>query len=75
MKYIPYLKSIKKTKKDIIKLVKKLEGMVINMKFVKALVAGGLITTGIMMMWGDNTMNTKMMTKKGKQIAKKMGIM
>ena len=46
------------------------------MKFMKALVVGGLITTGVMMMWGDNTMiNTKKMTKKGKQMAKKMGIM
>ena len=45
-----------------------------NMKFVKGLLVGGLITTGVMMMWTDN-MNTKKMTKKGKQIAKKMGIM
>lgn len=46
-----------------------------SMKFVKGLVVGGLITTGVMMMWSDNNMiNTKKMTKKGKQFAKKMGI-
>lgn len=48
-----------------------------NMKFVKGLLVGGLITTGVMMMWTDNNnyMNTKKITKKGKQMAKKMGIM
>lgn len=46
------------------------------MKFVKGLVIGGLITTGVMMMWNDdNTMMAKKMTKKGKKFAKKMGIM
>lgn len=47
-----------------------------NMKFVKGLLVGGLITTGVVMMCTDNNyMNTKKMTKKGKQWAKKMGIM
>lgn len=47
-----------------------------NMKFVKGLLVGGLITTGVMMMWTDNnTVNTKKMAKKGKRFAKKMGIM
>lgn len=45
------------------------------MKFVKGLVIGGLITTGVLMMWPDNNMTTKKMSKKGKQWAKKMGIM
>lgn len=45
------------------------------MKFVKGLVVGGLITTGVMMMWNDNNMNTKKMSKTGKRWAKKMGIM
>ena len=46
-----------------------------KMKFVKGLVIGGLITTGVMMMWSDNNnINTKKITKKGKQYAKKMGI-
>ena len=44
------------------------------MKFVKGLVIGGLITTGVLMMWSDD-MNTKKMAKKGKRWAKKMGIM
>ena len=47
-----------------------------NMKFIKGLVVGGLITTGMMMMWTDNNnMTTKKIAKKGKQFAKKMGIM
>ena len=45
------------------------------MKFVKGLVIGGLITTGVLMMWTDNNTMTKAMTKKGKRYAKKMGIM
>ena len=45
------------------------------MKFVKGLVIGGLITTGVLMMWSDNDMNTKKMAKKGKRCAKKMGRM
>ena len=45
------------------------------MKFVKGLVIGGLITTGILMMWTDNDTMAKTMTKKGKRCAKKMGIM
>ena len=45
------------------------------MKFVKGLVVGVLITTVVMMMWNDNNMNTKKMSKTGKRWAKKMGIM
>ena len=75
MKYIPYLKSINKAKNEILKLVKNnLKGMV-KMKFIKGIVIGGLITTGVMMMWSDNMMNTKKIAKRGKQMAKKMGIM
>ena len=44
------------------------------MKFIKGLVIGGLITTGVLMMMPEN-MNTKKMTKAGKRWAKKMGIM
>ncbi len=46
-----------------------------NMKFVKGLVVGGLITTGVMMMWADNNWSATQMTKKGKKFAKKMGIL
>lgn len=45
------------------------------MKFVKGLVIGGLITTGVLMMWTDNNECSKKMAKKGKRLAKKMGMM
>ena len=45
------------------------------MKFVKGMLIGGLITTGVIMMWNENEMSTKKITKKGKKLAKKMGIM
>lgn len=45
------------------------------MKFTKGLLIGGLITTGLIMMYNDkNMINNKKMMKKGKQFAKKMGI-
>lgn len=44
------------------------------MKFTKGMIIGGMITAGIMMLYTDN-MNAKKMMKKGKQFAKKMGIM
>lgn len=80
MKYIPYLKSINKIKKDIIKLVKEQKynderAGKMNMNFIKGLLIGGLITSGMMMWWSDDSMDTNKMTKKGKKIAKKMGIM
>lgn len=45
------------------------------MKFTKGLLIGGLITTGILMMYNDTNMNKNKMMKKGKKFAKKMGIM
>ncbi|MBQ3414084.1 MAG: hypothetical protein IJH39_01780 [Clostridia bacterium] len=46
------------------------------MKFVKGMVLGGLITTGVLLMYNDGEMmNKKQMMKKGKQLAKKVGIM
>lgn len=46
------------------------------MKFVKGVMIGGLITTGLIMMYTDSDrMNKKKMMKKGKQFAKKMGMM
>lgn len=46
------------------------------MKFTKGLLIGGLITAGVLMMCSeDYNMNTKKMTKKGRQFAKKMGLM
>ena len=46
------------------------------MKFTKGLLIGGLLTTGLIMMYNDsNVMNKNKMMKKGKQFAKKMGIL
>ena len=42
-----------------------------NMKFVKGLVIGGLVTTGMVMLWqNDNMFNTNKMMKKGKKAEK-----
>lgn len=45
------------------------------MKFVKGLLVGGLITTGVLMMWTDSSEYSKKMVKKGKKWAKKMGML
>ena len=45
-----------------------------NMKFVKGLVVGSLVSTGIMMMFND-TNNTKKMIKKGRQFVRRLGVM
>ena len=46
------------------------------MKFVKGIIIGGLITTGLIMMYTESdVMNKKRIMKKGKQFAKKMGMM
>jgi len=46
------------------------------MKFIKGVMIGGLITTGLVMMYTETgMMNKKKMMKKGKQFAKKMGMM
>lgn len=45
------------------------------MKFVKGMFIGGLVTTGIMMMYLENGNKAKRkMIKKGKQFAKKLGV-
>lgn len=46
------------------------------MKFVKGMLIGTLVSAGIVMMYNDN-LNTgkKKIMKKGKQLAKRMGIM
>lgn len=43
------------------------------MKFIKGLMLGGLITTGVWIMMPDD-MNKKKMMKTGKRLAKKMWI-
>ena len=46
------------------------------MKFVKGIMIGGLITTGLIMMYAEtDMMNKKKVMKKGKQLVQKMGIM
>ncbi|MFR0921800.1 MAG: hypothetical protein ACLSG7_01615 [Clostridia bacterium] len=46
------------------------------MKFTKGLLVGGLIATGILMMYSDtDIMNKNKMMKKGKKFAKKVGIL
>lgn len=46
------------------------------MKFTKGLLVGGLIATGILMMYSDtNMMNKNKMMKNGKKFAKKVGIL
>lgn len=45
------------------------------MKFVKGLVIGGIVTAGIAMMYAETMDQSKRkMMKKGKQFARKMGI-
>lgn len=47
-----------------------------NMKFIKGLVLGGLLSAGVAMMCkeSDCGMNKRKMIKKGKQWVRKMGI-
>ena len=46
------------------------------MKFAKGLMIGGLITTGVLMMYADNkNFSRKKMMKKGKQMVRKLGIL
>ncbi len=47
------------------------------MKFVKGIMLGTIISAGVLMMYaeGNELMNKKKIMKKGKQIAKKVGIM
>lgn len=47
-----------------------------NMNFVKGMIFGTMVSAGIMMMYTEGKgMNKKNIMKKGKQMAKKMGIM
>ncbi len=45
------------------------------MKFIKGVMIGGLITTGLVMMYAESgKMNKKTVVRQGKKMAKKMGI-
>ncbi len=46
------------------------------MKFVKGLVLGGMVATGVIMMLGEtDVINKKKIMKKGRKFVKQMGIM
>ena len=46
-----------------------------NMKFVKGMVMGTILSAGVVMLYKENnSMNRKKMIKKGRQFVKKMGI-
>ena len=45
------------------------------MKFIKGVMVGTTLSAGMMMMYAETGMSKKRMMKKGKQVAKKMGIM
>ena len=45
------------------------------MKFVKGVMVGGLVTTGLFMLYAESgKMNKKIMMKQGRKMIKKMGI-
>ena len=45
------------------------------MKFIKGVMIGGLITTGLVMMYAESgKMNKKTVVRQGKTMSKKMGI-
>ena len=44
------------------------------MSFAKGMMIGGLLSAGAIYMYNETTHNKKKMMKKGKKIAKKMGI-
>lgn len=47
-----------------------------NMKFIKGMIMGGIVSAGAMMVYKEMSVrNKKQMIKKGKQFAKKMGIL
>lgn len=47
-----------------------------NMKFVKGMIMGGIVSAGAMVMYKEMSgRNKKQMIKKGRQFARKMGIM
>ena len=43
------------------------------MKFIKGMVVGTMITTGMLMMYNDGMMNKKRIMRRGRKIAKKIG--
>ena len=50
------------------------EGGII-MKFVKGILIGTVISAGVALMYSESSMNKRKVMKKGRKIAKKIGIM
>lgn len=44
------------------------------MNFIKGIMVGGLITTGMFILYTESGMNANTMKKKGKKMIKKIGI-
>lgn len=44
------------------------------MKFVKGIIIGSAVTAGIIMLYSDEIINKRSIIKKGRCLAKKMGI-
>ena len=44
------------------------------MKFVKGMIIGSMVAIGATMMWSEGMMNKRKIMRKGRQIAKKMGM-
>ena len=75
MKYMNYIKSIKEREKTHNKKKSKKEDKM-NMKFIKGMIMGGIVSAGAMIVYKEMSgRNKKQMIKKGKQFAKKMGIL
>ncbi len=45
------------------------------MKFAKGMLIGTIVAAGVAMMYNDGMMNKKRMMRRGKQLAKKMGVL
>lgn len=48
---------------------------VMKLKFFKGMIWGGLLSTGMWMMYNERMLNKNKMMKKGKQFAKNLGLM
>ncbi len=45
------------------------------MKFVKGVILGTIVSAGVALVYSENSMNKRKIMKKGRKIAKKIGIM
>ena len=45
------------------------------MKFVKGVILGTIVSAGVAMMYAESSLNKRKIMKKGRKLAKKMGIM